>query len=266
LDEFPARHQAGPDLEPESRRGLVAAVVVVGVVLTLAALYFYGFSRRGPAPDEVLGLAPAAGDTEVDVVPDAPLGSAPTGGAAPEAGAAAGESAREVAPPPDVLPAEPEPAATLGTGRIVVRSSPSGALVTIDGVMAGTTPVSVDDLAYGAHLVQVARPGFVPAREEVELSEAVPSRTLAVALEAGAERPGDAPAVGSLDVDSRPRGATVRLDGRLAGLTPLRLGSVGTGQHVVELDLAGYRVVRAEVTVERGRPSRLAVTLEPGGS
>jgi hypothetical protein len=259
LDEFPSElHE--PGLEPESRHGLVIAIVVVGIVISLAALYFYGFSRGGQAPDETRALAPAPSDTEVAVEPGEP--AAPGGAAA----SADGDGPREVVRPPEVVQTDAESVAPAGTGQLVIRSTPSGALVTVDGERAGLTPVTVTGLSYGRHDVQVARPGYVPVAEQVELTEASASRTLAISLSAGAEAPAAAPAVGALDVDSRPRGATVRVDGRQVGVTPLRLPSLAIGTHVVELDLAGYRLVRAEVAVERGRPSRLAVTLEPGGS
>ncbi len=265
MDEFPTRHGEGPDYEPESRHGLIIGVVVASAILALAGLYFYGFSRTNQAPDQVSAPTPAATDTEVAVEPAVP--------AATDAGVAGTDEGRvderrDVATPPDVVLAEPEPPAPAPVGQLVVRSNPTGALVTVDGTMVGTTPVTVDDLAFGTHDVQVARPGFVPAREQVDLAEASPSRTVNVTLRAGAETeaPRAGPAVGALDVDSRPRGATVRVDGRRAGVTPLRLASLAVGTHVVELELSGYRVVRAEVTVERGRSSRLAVTLEPSGS
>jgi hypothetical protein len=263
LDEFPREHEPGP--EPESWRGLIVAIVAVGVVVSLAALYFYGFSR-GPASDDALVMAPAPGDTEVAVEP-APTVASPDE-TAPRAVSDADEGPTEVARPLEVVPAEVEPVAPAGTGTITVRSTPPGALVTVDGERAGLTPVTVPDLSYGAHDVLVARPGYVPSRERVELTAASVSRTLTISLSAGAgaDVSSAGPAVGSLDVDSRPRGATVHVDGRRAGVTPLRMGSLPSGAHVVELSLSGYRVVRTEVTVEGGRPSRLAVTLEPGGS
>jgi hypothetical protein len=47
------------------------------------------------------------------------------------------------------------------------------------------------------------------------------------------------------------------------GTTPLRLPDLAAGAHVVQIELQGYRTVRAEVAIEPGRPARVAVTLEP---
>ncbi len=53
----------------------------------------------------------------------------------------------------DVCP--PRPAA------IVVRSTPAGARVSVDGRDAGTTPATVRDLDRGSHTVRVTRDGYV---------------------------------------------------------------------------------------------------------
>jgi hypothetical protein len=46
--------------------------------------------------------------------------------------------------------------------------------------------------------------------------------------------------VGSIFVDSRPRGARVFIDGRAVGVTPLRLGDVRAGSHTVRMELADH--------------------------
>jgi hypothetical protein len=249
LDEFPARHDHDAVPGPAGARRLAVAIVGAIAVLALTALYFYGSSRTGQPPDEATALVPDAGDTEVAVEPDAatPPDVPPAG--APDPAVPAVTRPPEAAAPP------------AGTGQIVVQSTPSGALVTIDGQPAGLTPVTVPDLALGEHRVQVARPGFVPAAARVDLTPESPTRTLTLVLAAGVDESG--PAVGTLNVDSRPRGATVSVDGRRVGTTPLRLPDLAAGAHVVQIELQGYRTVRAEVTIERARPARVAVTLEP---
>jgi len=67
---------------------------------------------------------------------------------------------------------------------------------------------------------------------------------------------------GLFDVDSRPRGAAVVVNGRRAGVTPLRLPGLAPGVYAVHLELSGYRTVRADVPVDGAQPARLAVTLE----
>ena len=63
----------------------------------------------------------------------------------------------EVAPTPAPLAAEPEAPAT---GWLLVRTDPAGALVVVDGVERGVTPLSVEDVAFGEHRVEIVREGF----------------------------------------------------------------------------------------------------------
>lgn len=65
-----------------------------------------------------------------------------------------------------------------------------------------------------------------------------------------------------LEVDSRPRGASVFVDGRLVGLTPLVLGDVEPGEHAVRIDLVGHRRWVTSVDVDAGARRRVAASLE----
>ena len=49
--------------------------------------------------------------------------------------------------------------------------------------------------------------------------------------------------VGTLYVDSNPRGATVLLDGRKIGVTPISLAEVPIGSHVLRVELAGSHIL-----------------------
>jgi hypothetical protein len=66
---------------------------------------------------------------------------------------------------------------------------------------------------------------------------------------------------GAIDVDSRPRGARVIVDGRFVGLAPLRLADVQPGDHQVTLELGGYRSATGRVRVDAGRTAELETTL-----
>jgi hypothetical protein len=73
-----------------------------------------------------------------------------------------------------------------------------------------------------------------------------------------------APATGAVDVDSRPQGARVTVDGRYLGVTPLRVPELAAGAHRVEIDREGHRAVASTVNIVGGEVTRLAVTLERG--
>jgi PEGA domain len=146
-------------------------------------------------------------------------------------------------------------------GRLVIRSEPSGALVTIDGRRAGATPLVIRDLPLGSYRVAVAHPGHVPWTERVTLGSRAPARTLAVTLAPGLEAV--AATRGAIDVDSRPRGARVVVDNRFVGHAPLRLVDVTPGEHLVRLELGGHVPAEGRVYVAGGRPAPIRLTLRP---
>jgi hypothetical protein len=70
---------------------------------------------------------------------------------------------------------------------------------------------------------------------------------------------------GSIEVDSRPRGARVVVDGRPVGQTPLKVTSVSPGDLRVLIALTGHRRVTSTVKVVAGEQARMAVSLEQTG-
>ncbi len=54
-------------------------------------------------------------------------------------------------------------------GRISIESEPAGAIAYVDYVARGRTPMTVEGLAAGSHVVRVTRPGATPFVQEVRL-------------------------------------------------------------------------------------------------
>ena len=160
----------------------------------------------------------------------------------------------------------PAPAAA---GRLLVRSTPAGARVVLDGRDVGETPLTVRNIARGAHTVRIARDGYVADQRRVVVSAASPAQSLTVALararragEATSIPPGPGQSMAALNVESRPAGASVFLDGKLIGRTPLQVGEVAAGDHDVRLELDGYRRWSSTVHVAPGERRRVAASLE----
>jgi hypothetical protein len=104
---------------------------------------------------------------------------------------------RGTAPPPDAERAVSEPPKPTtrpapAPGVAIVRSTPSGALVTIDGHAHGTTPATVRELLLGSHTLQVARPGYIPSSQSFVLTAAQPSRERMIELQAAPDSRGAA--------------------------------------------------------------------------
>src|SRR5204862_5933069 len=72
-------------------------------------------------------------------------------------------------------------------GRLLVRSTPTGATVMVDGISKGVTPLAIRDLPLGARKVVISSRGFIADEQRVMLTKARPSRSLEVRLAAQAQ-------------------------------------------------------------------------------
>ncbi|HET9703731.1 MAG TPA: PEGA domain-containing protein [Vicinamibacterales bacterium] len=183
------------------------------------------------------------------------------------------------APPVAVAPATKAPEAKTPTpvspGRLLVRSTPSGASVSVDGTPRGETPLTLRELPLGTREVVVSEPGHLPESRRVALTESRPSRSIEVRLSraSSASPPGTAaprpstpatrPAAstGELVVESLPSGATVSVNGQPQGTTPLSLAELPPGEYRVTMSMQGYREFATTVRVVAGERARAAARL-----
>ncbi len=193
-------------------------------------------------------------------------GSAPARGAQPAPPAPArtepAPRTQAAAPPRETAPAQPAPAAV--SGRLTIRSTPPGARVLVDGRLRGRTPLNITDLPLRAVQVTVAQPGYAPDERRVVLSAGQPH----VVINAQLTREGAAATArtGSLVVESRPVGAAVFLDNRQIGVTPLSVPGLAPGTYRIRLELNGFNPWITATEVRPGDRTRVAASLEPGGT
>ena len=188
-------------------------------------------------------------------------------------------------PAPAPPAAEPESAtAAPRVGWLLVRTSPPGATVTVEGVDRGLTPLSLRDVPYGTHRVGIEAPGYGLQTREVTLSASETVAALSVELvrsgvppPAGTLPPAPAepatppaPVVagtgdgttGSVFVESRPAGARVLIDGARAGLTPIVVADLPAGRREVRIEQDGYAPWVTVVEVPAFDRVRVAASLD----
>jgi len=236
----------------------LALALVVGLAMGFGIGWVVGSRERASAP--VVATTPRT---------TPPAGREVTGGkvAEPPPAAPAASSPAPAAPIVAPAPARPAPPA-VARGRLLVRTTPPGAQVTVDGRERGRTPTMIGDLASGEHRVRIGRDGYVTVERRVVISASRSERSLSVAL-ARARMPRPAPPApvakkagpGAVEVESRPPGARVYIDGRLVGTTPLARTPVPAGTHTVRLERGGYRLWVETVEVTAGEPSRVTASL-----
>lgn len=133
--------------------------------------------------------------------------------------------------------------------RLSVRTTPPNVTVLLDSVEVGTTPLE-GPVGVGRHDLRLERDGYR-------------SKTRSLTLEAGERREiRDTlqTARGTLVVNTLPDSATVQLDDRILGTTPVST-NVQAGTYEVRLEREGFLPAERTVTVPSGSEQRLNVSL-----
>lgn len=139
------------------------------------------------------------------------------------------------------------------SGLIHVFSEPAGAEVTLNGIVRGRTPVTVEDVPKGQATIKLSLEGF---KEEV-ISDIVVNpgdeQTISRAL---------AVMPGTLFLSSVPEGARFYLNGEYRGEGPLSIPGLTPGDYEVRAEKQGYSPVTRAVTVQNGSTPREEFRLE----
>lgn len=124
-------------------------------------------------------------------------------------------------------------------GGISVKTEPDGATVYIDGKNYGLTPIEIFDLEVGKHEILITKEGYKSIIKEVEIKEEIIeiSETLIKGIS-------------KAYINSNPRGATVIIDGKELGKTPLEINEISLGRHFITLKALGYEEMTKTIDVK----------------
>jgi formylglycine-generating enzyme required for sulfatase activity len=133
-------------------------------------------------------------------------------------------------------------------GIVTIATEPEvGAEVLVDGVAIGTTPIVDASIKPGVHQLELSAPRYLSAAREIDVVGGGERQQVAVAL---------TPDFAVVSLNTDPPGATVLVDGEEAGVTPGRI-EIMSGEHDIEVRLAGYNAWRGKVFVEPNQPQQL---------
>jgi len=138
-------------------------------------------------------------------------------------------------------------------GTLLLRSTPNGTSVVLDGEYYGQTPLTLESLKPGTYNVTFSRFGYT-------------QQTLPVTVEAGMRTEIDViliPATGSLSIATSPGGGRIMLDGADAGISPVTLTNIPAGNHTLTAAKEGYAPAAQAVRVIAGQNVTVDVVLEP---
>ena len=137
---------------------------------------------------------------------------------------------------------------------IKVQGSPS--MVVLDGEKLAMSPIKQPLLVGpGKHTFRAEREGEAPDEKTLEL---VSGTKVQVLLTPHPKEllPGD------LAIESNPAGATITLDGKIVGNSPVKTAPK-EGSHEVIVELDGFVTARTEVVITAGQSRKVTIDLEP---
>lgn len=138
-------------------------------------------------------------------------------------------------------------------GLVLVKTTPAGAEVRLDGVSLGVTPLLLTSLASGrSHALELSLNGYQSRRIDVRPEGRTPIvRDETLALDSGV-----------VTCTSEPAGAAVVVNGVERGVTPIELSQIPKGLSSFTFRLAGYRDETRELRLVPGDRQTLAIQMK----
>ena len=155
---------------------------------------------------------------------------------------------------------------TATAGTLAVSSTPPDALVFVDNIVKGITPVTLTDTSVGSHTLLLTKQGYDDYTRNFIIEPFTPA-TIGATLTKSVTEPTTRPSLsyGSIAITSIPSGAIVNLDGEQTGAAPTVIPDLLPGNHKVTLSLAGYDDWNQVVSVGSGQTAAINAILVVAG-
>ncbi len=141
-------------------------------------------------------------------------------------------------------------------GRLSLKIEPPGATVYLDGDKVELSNGALSLEADKVHTLKVAKDGFKPAEMKVSVKGGqVTGKDVKLQPEVSADH-------ASIKVSSTPSGASVQVDGKERGATPVTVSDLPPGSHEVSVSMEGYRPRTEKVDVQKGKVLDLSLTMQ----
>jgi hypothetical protein len=136
-------------------------------------------------------------------------------------------------------------------GSVCIISEPKDAKVMLDGKKAGNTPVTITDLKPGAYNIEVIMDGYNNWKESIDV---IPGNVISLSATLKMKP-------GAVSITSEPTEATVLLDDKEAGTTPITITDLMPGIHNLEVKMKGYEKWYEQVDVIPDKENSFAAVL-----
>jgi hypothetical protein len=145
------------------------------------------------------------------------------------------------------------PVTPLVPGTMDLSSSPNETSVVVNNAYKGKTPLTLGGLTPGTYNVTFSRFGYYPFSTLVKVEPGSVSDVVA-----GLEQQ-----TGGLLINTSPAGARVMIDGVDAGISPLSITSLTTGNHTLNVSAAGFTSQELPVHVSANQTRTINLELVP---
>ncbi len=139
------------------------------------------------------------------------------------------------------------------TGLVLLRSTPAGADIEINGAHRGNTPLLLTDLPMGRYRVKASSLGYLSREVEFEVENRAP-QLVSVSLTSDSA---------VLAIRTEPPGAAVKVNGLSKGTTPCTLDRLPAGENELIISLPDYVVYRSKIKLQANAEENLDITLKP---
>lgn len=136
---------------------------------------------------------------------------------------------------------------------LVIDSTTSGATVELDGEKIGELPLEGGTAVEpGEHTIRITKPGYM---EHIDNFEAEPGSTVTLDVSL-------IPVAGIVEISSPKEGATVEIDGEVAGSTPYE-DDVNAGERTIVVKRPGHEPAERKMKIVAGEHYDLTMKPEP---
>jgi len=134
---------------------------------------------------------------------------------------------------------------------LVIKTLPEGATVLVDGKEKGVTPLYLKNVEHGLHTIKFTKNCFSSVEKKVDITA---SKTIDVNAKLQS-------ICGSLMVKTLPEGATVLVDGKEKGVTPLYIDNIKKGDRIIKLIKKGFETENKIISIKPSEKFDFSVKL-----
>lgn len=144
-------------------------------------------------------------------------------------------------------------------GILSIKCEPADAIVTLDNETVGKTPVTLNNILEGEHILKIEKDEYRPYEKRIKIAQ---DQTLIIdtILIMGSV----------IHISSTPDGSLLKIDGESKGNTPIDL-IVKKGQHDIEITRSGYEIFKTSIDISQDKDytfelKRLVLNLQVSSS